>query len=71
MATEKLYMETTGVITTPVYKVSKEQKEQADTLSAEKIQKAREEAIPSILKRYEKRQKELLGLKGDQDVEEN
>jgi hypothetical protein len=55
--------ETTGIITTNVYKVSPEQKEQLDLLAEERLQKAREEAIPNILKRYEQRQEEIRQLK--------
>lgn len=55
--------ETTGVITANVYKVSPEQKEQLELLAEERLQKAREEAIPNILKRYEQRQKEIRQLK--------
>ncbi|AIQ18868.1 hypothetical protein H70357_20830 [Paenibacillus sp. FSL H7-0357] len=55
--------ETTGVITANVYKVSPEQKEQLDLLEEERLQKACEEAIPNILKRYEQRQEEIRQLK--------
>jgi len=51
--------ETTEVITTNVYRVSPEQKELVDRLAEEKLEKLREEAIPNIRERYERRQEEL------------
>ncbi|GGD89595.1 hypothetical protein [Paenibacillus nasutitermitis] len=50
---------TTEVITSKVYKVSPEQKEELDRLAEERMKKAREEAIPKIRKLYEQRVKEL------------
>jgi exosome complex RNA-binding protein Rrp4 len=44
---------TVDIITTKVYKVSPEQKEELDLQSAEKLKKLREEAIPKIRERYE------------------
>ncbi|WP_152392998.1 hypothetical protein [Paenibacillus guangzhouensis] len=41
------------IITTKVYKVSPEQKEELDRLSADRLEKLREEAIPNIRERYE------------------
>ena len=49
----KVVYETGEIITTKVYKVSSEQKEDLDRLSAERHEKLREEAIPKIRKRYE------------------
>lgn len=54
-----LVVETTGVITANVYKISQEQKVKFEKLSEEKLQKAREDAIPDILKRYEQRREEI------------
>lgn len=45
---------TTGeIITTKVHKVTPEQKEELDRLSATRLQELREEAIPKIHERYE------------------
>jgi exosome complex RNA-binding protein Rrp4 len=48
----KVY-ETGEIITTKVYKVSPEQKEELNHLSTERLEKLREEAIPNIRERYE------------------
>ncbi|MBE1447346.1 hypothetical protein [Paenibacillus sp. OAS669] len=45
--------ETGEIITAKVYKVSQEQKEELDRLSAERHEKLLEEAIPKIRERYE------------------
>ncbi|MGO4543002.1 hypothetical protein [Paenibacillus sp. 2TAB19] len=49
----KTVYETSEIITTNVYKVSSKQKEELDRLSAERLEKLREGAIPIIRKRYE------------------
>ncbi|MFC0335255.1 hypothetical protein ACFOLF_00225 [Paenibacillus sepulcri] len=49
----KMVYETGEIITTKVYKVSPEQKEELERLSAERFEKLREEAIPKIRERYE------------------
>ncbi|MEK8129565.1 hypothetical protein WMW72_16790 [Paenibacillus filicis] len=51
--------ETTEVLTTNVYKVSPEQKEEHDRLTTGRIEKLQEDAIPNILERYEQRLKEI------------
>ncbi|MEC0240023.1 hypothetical protein P4H66_09205 [Paenibacillus dokdonensis] len=53
MEKAKTVYETGEIITTKVYKVSPEQKEELDRLSAERLEKLREEAIPKIRERYE------------------
>jgi len=45
--------ETGEILTAKVYKVSPEQKEELDRLSAERHEKLLEEAIPKIRARYE------------------
>ncbi|MGO4543021.1 hypothetical protein [Paenibacillus sp. 2TAB19] len=50
---EKTVYQTSEIITTKVYKVSSEQKEELDRLSTEKLEKLREGAIPKIRERYE------------------
>ena len=49
----KTVYETGEIITTKVYKVSPEQKEEIDRLSTERLEKLREEALPKIRERYE------------------
>ncbi|MGO4375819.1 hypothetical protein AB4Z21_34740, partial [Paenibacillus sp. MCAF20] len=49
----KTVYQTSEIITTKVYKVSSEQKEELDRLSTEKLEKLREGAIPKIRERYE------------------
>lgn len=41
------------VISAPMYRVSREEKEEFARLSAERLEKAREEGIPNIRERYE------------------
>jgi transcription antitermination factor NusA-like protein len=49
----KTVYKTGEIITTKVYKVNPEQKEELDRLSTERLEKLREEAIPKIRERYE------------------
>lgn len=49
----EIVYETSEVITAKVYKVSSEQKEELDRLSADRIEKLREGAVPKIRERYE------------------
>ena len=49
----KMAYETGEIITTKVYKVNPEQKEELDRLSASRLEKLREEAISKIRERYE------------------
>ncbi|GBG08188.1 hypothetical protein PAT3040_02756 [Paenibacillus agaridevorans] len=63
----KVY-ETGEIITTKVYKVSSEQKNELERLSTERLEKLREEAIPNIRERYEQlvklRQQQLKADEG-------
>ncbi|SMF85902.1 hypothetical protein SAMN05661091_3208 [Paenibacillus uliginis N3/975] len=49
----KTVYETGEIITSKVYKICSEQKEGLDRLSAERLEKLREEAMPKIHVRYE------------------
>jgi len=51
--------ETGEIITTKVYKISPEQKEELDRLSAERLEKLRGEAISKIRERYGHKEKKL------------
>ncbi len=53
MKKTKMIYETGEIITTEIYRVSPEEKDELDRLSAERIERLREEAIPNIRKRYE------------------
>ncbi|WP_136605527.1 hypothetical protein [Paenibacillus dokdonensis] len=53
MEKAKTVYETGEIITTKVYQVSPEQKEELDHLSAERLEKLRGEAIPKLRERYE------------------
>ncbi|MFD0618309.1 hypothetical protein ACFQZR_12630 [Paenibacillus sp. GCM10027629] len=55
----EMVFETTDVITVNVYKITPEEKEKLDRLAEERIEKARNEAIPKIRERYEQRVKEI------------
>lgn len=65
-ALEKAMMFETGeIITAKVYKVSLEQKEELDRLSAERHEKLFENAIPKIRARYD----QLVKLRQQQEVD--
>jgi len=51
--------ETAEIISTNVYRVSPEQNKMVDRLAEEKLEKAREEALPNIRERYNRLQEEL------------
>lgn len=59
LGTEVGYSVSNEIITTKVYKVSPELKEELERQSAERLEKAREEAITKIRERYEQRVKLL------------
>lgn len=64
----KTVYESSEIITTKVYKVSQEQKEELDRLSAERLERLSEGAIPRIRKRYEQMVKHRQQLsKADYD----
>ncbi len=65
----KAVYETSEIITAKVYKISPEQKEELNRLSADRIEKLREGAIPKIRERYEQlvklRQQQSKVIDGD------
>ncbi|WP_314590419.1 hypothetical protein [Paenibacillus terrigena] len=55
----EMVFETTDVLTENVYKITPEEKEKLDRLAEDRIDKARNEAIPKIRERYEQRVKDI------------